>query len=154
MQTHRLSLLRLGRQLKRHEVCTLAVPLDGEITFVVPHIPLILLSILNLYLSNSAFLKYRLPEFARNNPSIEVHVSPRPHKHPVIRGYFINGREHTICVRNLEVDQVLRKAEILRDSNGETQKKVKGGRNVQSLNESTRGIWSPFHGAKGADFSG
>ena len=107
-----------------------------------------------IFSSKSLFLKHRLPTLARNNPSVEIHVSPRPHKHPVIRGHFINGRKHTICVRNLEADQVLRKAELLRDGNGEAQRRIKAGKFVKSLNESTRGIWDPFHGAKGADFSG
>ncbi len=42
--------------------------------------------------------------------------------------------------------QILKKAELLRDTSGEKLKKVKGGRVVESLNESVRGIWSPMHG--------
>ena len=44
--------------------------------------------------------------------------------------------------------QVLKKVELLRDASGEKLKRVKGGRVVESLNESVRGIWSPMHGAK------
>lgn len=51
-----------------------------------------------------------------------------------------------ICVRNLEKELILKKAELLRDANGEKLKKVKGGRVVGSLNEGVRGIWDPFHG--------
>ncbi|KAI4173887.1 MAG: hypothetical protein LQ343_002655 [Gyalolechia ehrenbergii] len=100
------------------------------------------------------FLQHHLPRFAASHPSIEIHVSPRPSKHPVIRGHYINGTQHTICVRNLEKDQIVKKAEILRDMSGEKARRVKGGRMVGSLNESTRGIWSPFHGAKGPSFEG
>lgn len=96
----------------------------------------------------SAFLKDRLPSFARRNPSIEIHVSPRPSKHPVIRGHYMNNRIKAICVRNLEQDQILRKAELLRDASGEKLRKVKAGKMVQSLNEGVRGIWSPMHGAE------
>jgi len=71
-------------------------------------------------------------------------VSPRPHKHPIIRGTYINGREKVICVRNLEHNQILQKAELLRNSSGLRLKKLK--KPVQSLNESVRGIFSPFHG--------
>ena len=42
---------------------------------------------------------------------------------------------------------MLKKAELLRDASGEKLRKVKGGRVVESLNESVRGIWSPMHGA-------
>jgi len=92
-------------------------------------------------------------------------VSPRPHKHPIIRGtysaspsppapsllrnkalndFIVNGREKVICVRNLEHNQILQKAELLRNSSGLRLKKLK--KPVQSLNESVRGIFSPFHG--------
>lgn len=42
------------------------------------------------------------------------------------------------------MEQVLAKAEGLRDASGETNRReVK--RKVESANESVRGIWSPFH---------
>ena len=77
-----------------------------------------------------------------------MHVSPRPHTHPIIRAHYINGREKAICVRNLEKEQVLKKAELLRDASGEKNYRVKGGRVVGSLNEGVRGVWDPFHGAR------
>ena len=94
----------------------------------------------------SAFLKHALPAFAKENPQIEITVSPRPRKHPVIKGHYINGREKAICVRNLEKTQILEKALLLRNANGERLRKVT--KPVKSLNESVRGIWDPFHGAK------
>ncbi|OJJ51079.1 hypothetical protein ASPZODRAFT_127086 [Penicilliopsis zonata CBS 506.65] len=91
-----------------------------------------------------AFLKHQLPAFAKENPQIEIRVSPRPHKHPVLRGHYINGREKAICVRNLEPEQILQKANLLKEASGEKLKKQK--KPVTSLNESVRGIWSPYHG--------
>uniref|UniRef100_A0A2D3V5Z8 Large ribosomal subunit protein mL43 n=1 Tax=Ramularia collo-cygni TaxID=112498 RepID=A0A2D3V5Z8_9PEZI len=90
------------------------------------------------------FLKTKLATFAKENPSIEVTVSPRPHKHPVIKGQYINGREKAICVRNMDANEILNKALLLRNANGEKLKKVT--KPVRSLNESVRGVWSPFHG--------
>ncbi|KAK6594823.1 hypothetical protein H4I96_10554 [Botrytis cinerea] len=87
--------------------------------------------------------KNSLPGFAKANPQIEITVSPRPAKHPVIIGHYINGREKAICVRNLEIGQILKKAELLRDASGEKLKRVK--KPVKSINESVRGIWSPYH---------
>lgn len=40
----------------------------------------------------------------------------------------------------------MKKLELLRDTSGEKQRKVKGGRMVGSLNEGVRGVWDPFHG--------
>lgn len=93
---------------------------------------------------HSSFLKHTLPRFAASHPQIEITVSPRPHKHPVIKGTYINGREKAVCVRNLEKEQILLKAELLRDANGEKLKKVT--KPVRSGNESVRGVWSPYHG--------
>jgi large subunit ribosomal protein L43 len=98
-------------------------------------------------LSNSihrAFISNKLTRFAAANPQIEITVSPRPNRHPVIAGHYINGRHKAICVRNLEPGQILKKAELLRDASGEKLKRVT--KPVKSINESVRGIWSPYHG--------
>ncbi|KAF7862659.1 hypothetical protein EAF04_007532 [Stromatinia cepivora] len=91
----------------------------------------------------NSFIKNSLAGFAKANPQIEMTISPRPSKHPVIIGHYINGREKAICVRNLEPGQILKKAELLRDASGEKLKRVK--KPVRSINESVRGIWSPYH---------
>ncbi|KAI5305817.1 39S ribosomal protein L51, mitochondrial, partial [Ascosphaera atra] len=59
-------------------------------------------------------------------------------------GHYINGREKAVCVRNMEMEQILKKANLLKVASGEKLKKVK--KPVFSVNESVRGIWSPFHG--------
>jgi len=92
----------------------------------------------------NAFIKSQLPKFAAEHPQIEITVSPRPRKHPVIIGHYINGREKAICVRNLEPLQILQKVKLLRDASGEKLKRTH--KPVQSINESVRGVWSPYHG--------
>ncbi|KAB5570346.1 thioredoxin-like protein [Coniochaeta sp. 2T2.1] len=92
----------------------------------------------------NGFIKSVLPRFAAAHPQIEFQVSPRPSKHPVIVGHYINGKTKTICVRNLEPLQVLKKAELLREASGEKLKRTT--KPVTSSNPSVRGIWSPFHG--------
>jgi large subunit ribosomal protein L43 len=72
-------------------------------------------------------------------------VSPRPNKHPVLRAHYINGREKAICVRNLEREQIMQKCQLLLQSSGQKNIKIRG-KNVVSDNENIRGIWSPFHG--------
>jgi large subunit ribosomal protein L43 len=93
---------------------------------------------------SSGFIKSLLPKFVGSHPQVEFTVSPRPSKHPVIIAKYINGREKAICVRNMQPYEILKKAELLRDANGEQLKRVK--KPVQSINESVRGVWSPYHG--------
>lgn len=59
-------------------------------------------------------------------------------------GHYINGRQKPVCVRNQEPLQVLQKALLLRDANGEKLRKVT--KPVSSINPSVRGVWSPYHG--------
>lgn len=92
----------------------------------------------------SSFIRNSLPKFAAAHPQIEINVSPRPRKHPVIIGHYINGREKAVCVRNLQKEQILKKAELLRDASGEKLKRVT--KPVSSIQESVRGVWSPYHG--------
>lgn len=92
----------------------------------------------------SSYLANNLVDFAKQNPQIEIHVSPRPRKHPVIKGHYINGAIKPICVRKMEPDQIAEKANLLKEASGEKLKRTK--KPVSSLNESVRGIWSPYHG--------
>ncbi|KAK6949835.1 hypothetical protein Daesc_008157 [Daldinia eschscholtzii] len=86
----------------------------------------------------------QLAKFASTHPQIEFAVSPRPRKHPVLIGHYINGKQKSICVKNMDSLQILKKMELLRDASGEKNKKV--NKPVTSINESVRGIWSPYHG--------
>ena len=60
----------------------------------------------------------------------------------------MNGREKAVCVRNMTPHEIMEKAVLLRNANGERLRKSgRAGKNVvRSLNEGVRGIWSPFHG--------
>ncbi|KAI9902567.1 hypothetical protein N3K66_001919 [Trichothecium roseum] len=90
------------------------------------------------------FIKSLFPRFAAAHPQIEFSVSPRPGRHPVITGHYINGRTKPVCVRNEEPYLILKKMELLRDANGE--KLFRTTKPVHSEKESVRGIWSPYHG--------
>nr|POF21108.1 54s ribosomal protein l51, mitochondrial [Quercus suber] len=70
----------------------------------------------------------------KSNPGIEITVSPRPAKHPVIRGSYINGREKVIDCRNITPNEIAQKVELLRNANGEKLKRTR--KPVKSLNES------------------
>ncbi|KAM3423466.1 hypothetical protein BST61_g896 [Cercospora zeina] len=91
----------------------------------------------------NAFIKSHLSAFAKQNPSIEITVSPRPGRHPVITGTYINGRTKPVCVRNMDPNEIMQKVLLLRNANGEKLRRVT--KPVKSLNESVRGVWSPHH---------
>jgi len=44
----------------------------------------------------------------------------------------------------LLANQIMNKAELLRDSTGEQNRRT--NKPVKSINESVRGVWSPYHG--------
>jgi len=50
----------------------------------------------------NAFIRHTLPIFARQNPQIEITVSPKPSQHPILRGHYVNGQKRDIDVRNME----------------------------------------------------
>ena len=44
-------------------------------------------------LPTSGFIKSLLPKFAAASPTVEITVSPRPSRHPVVIGHYINGKQ-------------------------------------------------------------
>ncbi|KAF8932444.1 39S ribosomal protein L51, mitochondrial [Dissophora ornata] len=93
----------------------------------------------------SDYVKKDLIQFAKEHPHVEVIVTPRPSKHPVIRGLYLNGKDKVICVRNMEPKDIAGKVTLLKESSGNKMKVFK--KPVISTTESVRGIWSPFHAA-------
>ncbi|OAR02289.1 hypothetical protein LLEC1_03643 [Akanthomyces lecanii] len=92
----------------------------------------------------NGFIKSLLPKVAASNPQVEFAISPRPGRHPVIIGHYINGRTKPICVRNLTPYEILQKVELLRDASGNKNRRTTKA--VVSTKPSVRGIWSPYHG--------
>lgn len=89
----------------------------------------------------------RLDKLAESNPQIEFHVLRKP-GHPILRAQYSNGREKVICVRGMNIDVVENKLKLLRDSSGAILRHRTMNDNVESLNESVRGIWSALHAPK------
>lgn len=141
MQEDGIPLLRLGRKFSGHEVRALPpfwLGLRPRLGCSAgPRRP-------SLTRAHSKFIESTLPKFAAKHPEIEISVSPRPQKHPVVIAHYINGNTRPVCLKKLDQNQILNKIELLRDSTGETNKRV--NKPVRSLNESVRGIWSPYHG--------
>lgn len=86
----------------------------------------------------------RLDLLSKKYPFIQFGIL-RKSGHPIIRGQYNNGREKVICVRNLNIDNVENKLKLLKDSSGEVLRRRTKNDNVETLNSSVRGVWSPVH---------
>lgn len=95
---------------------------------------------MNQFLSSSL-----LTSLIKTHPSCEFRVSPRPNHHPVLRAHYINGREKAVCVKNMDMQTVLKRAQILLQNDGAKNRRL-GSKKVVSGNENVRGIWSAMHG--------
>ena len=64
---------------------------------------------------------------------------------------YINGQKTELCVKNLHKFQILNHLEYLSNTSGQKDRRVTGGRNVESLNEGVRGVWDEFHTSPSAN---
>ncbi|TRM62392.1 thioredoxin-like protein [Schizophyllum amplum] len=90
------------------------------------------------------YLVKHLEELAHKNPHVEIVVTPRNHKQPIVRGFYVNGRNKVIELRDMEVNGIEKKVQLLLDSSGAKIVPLKR-RTVESMTESARGIWSGLH---------
>ena len=104
--------------------------------------------------------------FAKRHPEFEVVVQPKFGQHPHIRAYYSwfqvvvldyfytilfyciidNGHEKLVCVRNSPPTIIHEFVELYRDTSGVDPFKPK--KPVISVEESVRGVWSPFKNVK------
>ena len=52
------------------------------------------------------FIKANLISFAQNNPNLSVKTELKRCCHPIIRGKYLNGNSKTICIKNMEVQDI------------------------------------------------
>lgn len=64
---------------------------------------------------------------------------------PLTEATTANGRDKTICVRELKPHQVAEKMDIVLDSSGRKMSPINRQYPVESSNPSVRGIYSPLH---------
>lgn len=88
--------------------------------------------------------KGKLDSWAQRYGQIQFEIVKKS-GHPVITGYYNNGRNKPICVKNMKPNEIDKKLQILVDSSGDILRRWTKNDNVRSLNKSIRGVWSPFH---------
>lgn len=121
-------------------------PANGHTAFI-PHIRKLVFEYCDKWPSSAnarTYLLNQLQPLARSNPHVEVVVKQRNHKEPVIRGFYINGRDKVVPLNGLEVTGIAKKVDLLLDSSGAKIKPLKR-RTVESTAEAARGIWSGLH---------
>ncbi|KAJ7226012.1 thioredoxin-like protein [Mycena pura] len=123
-----------------------STPANGHVTFI-PQIRKLVFEYCNDWPSSAhtrTFLRRELIPLARNNPHVEIVVKQRNRKEPIVRGFYVNGRDKVIALNKLEVTGIQKKLELLLDSSGLKIKPLKR-RTVESTTEAARGIWSGLH---------
>ncbi|TFK57598.1 hypothetical protein OE88DRAFT_151897 [Heliocybe sulcata] len=90
------------------------------------------------------YLQNHLEEMARANPHVEIVIQQQNQKEPIVRGFYLNGRDKVISLKESEVTQIQQKVQLLLDSSGAKIKPLKR-RVIESTMESARGIWSGLH---------
>eukprot|EP00891_Asterochloris_glomerata_P003582 jgi/Astpho2/3582/gw1.00058.62.1_t len=65
-----------------------------------------------------AFVKEALPEFAAQNPQLEVQTQLARGLHPQLQGLFVSTQQRKICMRNATPEEILKQAIILRSGIG------------------------------------
>ena len=65
-----------------------------------------------------AFVFDEFAKFAEANPAVECRSELGRGKHPVVRGSYVWGDDKVLDCKNRSSDEVMRMAEVLRDSSG------------------------------------
>ncbi|CAK5265027.1 unnamed protein product, partial [Mycena citricolor] len=123
-----------------------SAPANGHTTFL-PQIRKLVFEFCNDWPSSAntrTFLQRELIPFARENPHVEIVVKQRNRKEPIVRGFYVNGRDKVIALHKLEVTGIHKKLDLLLDASGLKIKPLKR-RTIESTTEAARGIWSGLH---------
>jgi len=117
----------------------------GHAVFI-PQLRKLVFEYCDVWTSNTharAYLLNNIEKLAVANPHVEIVLQKRPFKHPIVRGYYLNGRDKVIALNGLQPTAIGEKIKLLLDSSGAKIKPLK--KPVESTTESVRGIWSGMH---------
>lgn len=65
-----------------------------------------------------AFQESLGPQFQEANPQLEYLVQQRPSRHPFLEAKYRNGRDRVVDIKNIDEEQILRFAYLLRSAAG------------------------------------
>ena len=84
----------------------------------------------------------RIVQWAEKHPHVEVEVSVRNGKHPLIEGEYITGHPKQVSVRNETTKRIQNVVDMLYNSSGRKMKKF--NRTVVTQTPSIQGVWTPM----------
>jgi len=87
-----------------------------------------------------AFMELHLPAFKEKNPQLEVVDELIRGQHPHLQGFYRNKNQRTICVKNMDPEDILLHATRLRNALGRKVVKLKT-RHV-TKHPSVQGTWT------------
>ncbi|XP_062171799.1 large ribosomal subunit protein mL43-like isoform X2 [Alnus glutinosa] len=87
-----------------------------------------------------AFMELHLPAFKEKNPQLEVVDELIRGQHPHLKGFYRNKNQRTICVKNMDPEEILLHATRLRNALGRKVVKLKT-RHV-TKHPSVQGTWT------------
>ena len=62
------------------------------------------------------FLERMLVPFAEANPQINIAVSVKPNRHPLVRGWYVQDGPKRLNLANMSAEQVAERIQFLRDA--------------------------------------
>mmetsp|Transcript_15697 Transcript_15697/g.15834 ORF Transcript_15697/g.15834 Transcript_15697/m.15834 type:complete len:135 (+) Transcript_15697:54-458(+) len=87
------------------------------------------------------WMQTRLVDFATQNPSLMIRTEVKRAVHPFLRGIYVNDNKKTICVKNLEVEDIHNYVFDLRNQAGYKVTKDRYKKPVISDHPSIQGEW-------------
>eukprot|EP00899_Mesostigma_viride_P013222 jgi/Mesvir1/21900/Mv01965-RA.1 len=90
----------------------------------------------------SAYVESMLPAFREANPQLQVEVNRTRQGHPYLQGYYVNGVEKAVPLRNLAPDEVSSFVATLRNGVGRSSQRAIP-RVTRGSIVSVQGAWTP-----------
>mmetsp|Transcript_40713 Transcript_40713/g.79705 ORF Transcript_40713/g.79705 Transcript_40713/m.79705 type:complete len:141 (+) Transcript_40713:24-446(+) len=92
-----------------------------------------------------SFIEEKLPALQERYPHLQVETTLRSGKHPHLEGFYKNGVNKPIGVKNTEPERIHEYAEFLIQQWGSKYSGVSSqGHKTRTKQQSVQGIWTPF----------
>ncbi|KZP00767.1 hypothetical protein CALVIDRAFT_533096 [Calocera viscosa TUFC12733] len=140
------SILAAASKPARHQVLRGSLSSRPGHTIFVPQLRKLIFEYCDIWTSNTharTYILNNIEDLAASNPHVEVVLLKRSFKHPIVRGFYLNGRDKVIALNGLQPTAIADKVKLLLDSSGAKIRLLK--KPVESTTESVRGIWSGMH---------
>uniref|UniRef100_A0A6U4K2F5 Large ribosomal subunit protein mL43 n=1 Tax=Hemiselmis andersenii TaxID=464988 RepID=A0A6U4K2F5_HEMAN len=91
-----------------------------------------------------AFVENRLPKFQQRYPHLDIEAKVKSGKHPHLEGFYQNGVNKPIGVKNESAQDVWRRAAFLVEQWGGKHTVSQQGHRVRTRSQTVQGMWTPY----------